>query len=293
MTWPGGARSAVVVTVDLDGEEFWLRIHPSAADRPKTLSLGTYGIRRGTPRLLDLFDAYDVPATWFVPGHTAERHPETVREIHRRGHEIAGRAMGDETLADLDAAEIGSAVERSGEILRGLTGERPRGFRPPPGRVADGLAPVLAERGVTWTSGMFGDDLPYFLEQDGRPTSVVEVPWRWEHADHPYFAYNSGVVSFPPGRSRIAGYDAVLAEWTAAFDAYHERGLCFVLVLEPQVIGKPGRLLLLERLLAHIRATPDVWVAPGHAVAGHWRTLATANDPAHPEHVRATWLRPG
>jgi len=289
--WPGGARCAVVVTVDLDAELFWLRLHPSAADRPKTLSLGTYGILRGTPRLLNLFDELGVPATWFVPGHTAQRHAETVREIHRRGQEIGCRAMGDEILADLDNEQIGTVVERSAEILRELTGVRPRGFRPPPGRVGDGLAPILAERGITWTSGMFGDDLPYFLEVGGRPTPVVEIPWRWEHADYPYFAYNSGVVSFPPGRSRIASYDAVLTEWTAAFDAYHDRGLCFVLTLEPQVIAKPGRFLLIEQLLTHICATPNVWLASGRSVADHWLTRAMTNDPAHPEHVRATWLR--
>jgi len=291
VTWPGGARSAVVITVNLDAELFWLRLHASAAARPKTLSLGTYGILRGTPRLLDLLDEHAMPSTWFVPGHSAARYPNTVREIHQRGHEIANRAMGDETLADMSPTEIGQAVDRSADILQDLTGERPHGFRPPPGRVDDGLGTVLASHGITWSSSMFGDDLPYFLEDGGQATPIIEVPGRWEHTDYPYFAYNGGVVAFPPGRSRIAGYSSILEEWTAAFTAYHERGLCFVLSLTPQIIGKPGRFLLLERLLAHIRSTPDVWLATGHDVAEHWRGRATNNDPTHPEHIRSTWLQ--
>ncbi|NQT36371.1 MAG: polysaccharide deacetylase family protein, partial [Planctomycetes bacterium] len=41
-----------------------------------------------TRRILDLFDAHDVRATFFVLGWVAERFEALVREIHDRGHEI-------------------------------------------------------------------------------------------------------------------------------------------------------------------------------------------------------------
>lgn len=289
MTWPGDARCAVVITFDLDAELFWLRLHPSVADRPKTLSLGEYGIRRGVPRLLDLLDEHGMPSTWFVPGWTAQRYPEAVRAIDARGHEIGGRGMGTEVLGMLDPAEATHHVERGARILHELTGTRPRGFRPPPGRVADGLAQILADTGFGWSSGSFGDDLPYFLEDGGSTSRIVEIPGRWEHTDYPYFAYNGGVVSFPPGQSRIAPYRAVLDEWKSAFDAYRDSGLCFVLRLEPQIIGKPGRLLLLDQLLEHIRSSQDTWVTTGHAVAEHWRRHGPGNAPGHPEKIRRSW----
>ncbi|MFF6847557.1 polysaccharide deacetylase family protein [Streptomyces antimycoticus] len=53
---------------------------------------GTYGIRRGVPRLLELLDAYTLPAAWFVPEHTALRQPGAVRRIAAAGHEIAAAA---------------------------------------------------------------------------------------------------------------------------------------------------------------------------------------------------------
>ncbi|RSS35552.1 polysaccharide deacetylase, partial [Streptomyces sp. WAC05858] len=46
-------------------------------------------MRRGVPRLLELLDAYTLPAAWFVPEHTALRQPGAVRRIAAAGHEIA------------------------------------------------------------------------------------------------------------------------------------------------------------------------------------------------------------
>ena len=41
-----------------------------------------------TPAILDLLDAYGVKATFFVIGEKAEQHPDLIREIARRGHQI-------------------------------------------------------------------------------------------------------------------------------------------------------------------------------------------------------------
>lgn len=89
---PEGARCAVAPTLTLDAELSWLRPHPSARHRPKNPLAGTYGIRRGVPRLLELLDAYTLPTTWFVPEHTALRQPGAVRRIAAAGHEIAAAA---------------------------------------------------------------------------------------------------------------------------------------------------------------------------------------------------------
>lgn len=291
ITWPGNARCAVAVTFDLDAELFWRRLHPSAADRPKTLSLGEYGITRGTPRLLDLLGEFDVPASWFIPMWTLERHPAAVERVRVRGHEIACRGVADEVLGALEPERQAETIDRAARALEKATGARPRGFRAPPGRVGEEFGGLLAQLGFGWSSTLFGDDIPHYLESGGRSTGVVEVPRRWEHTDYPYFAYNGGPVAFPPGRSRIASHEVVLEEWKAAFDAYHREGLCFVLCLEPQIIGKPGRALLLEELLRHIRSRPGVWFATCGQIAEHFRRHGGENPPEHPERVRATWTR--
>ena len=47
-----------------------------------------------TRRLLDLIDAAGVPATFFMVGWVAERHPALVQEILAAGHEIGSHALG-------------------------------------------------------------------------------------------------------------------------------------------------------------------------------------------------------
>src|SRR5205085_10182155 len=51
-------------------------------------SQGAYGPKVGVPLILDFLDRNRIPSTFFVPGWTAERWPDVVAEIHRRGHEI-------------------------------------------------------------------------------------------------------------------------------------------------------------------------------------------------------------
>jgi peptidoglycan/xylan/chitin deacetylase (PgdA/CDA1 family) len=46
-------------------------------------------VDHSTRRILDVFESSETRATFFVLGWVADRHPALVREIHRRGHEIA------------------------------------------------------------------------------------------------------------------------------------------------------------------------------------------------------------
>src|SRR5918994_4792877 len=46
-------------------------------------------VRANTDRLLNIFDEFNVLATFFVLGWVGERHPDLVRDIAKRGHEIA------------------------------------------------------------------------------------------------------------------------------------------------------------------------------------------------------------
>jgi hypothetical protein len=45
------------------------------------LARGKYGARVGMPRVLDLLQWEQLPATFFVPGHSAETFPELVKKM--------------------------------------------------------------------------------------------------------------------------------------------------------------------------------------------------------------------
>src|SRR4051794_25869544 len=117
--WRRGSRSAFALTFDLDAEEVWIGADPANARRPGVLSQGTYGAKVAVPLLLDLLDRLQVPATFFVPGRVAERHPERVRQIVAAGHELAPHGWTHTHPGRMDPEQ------EAGEV--GLAPETPRG----------------------------------------------------------------------------------------------------------------------------------------------------------------------
>ena len=59
-------------------------------------------------RLLDLFDRYNVKATFFVLGWVADRFPAVVREIQVRGHELACHSFWHRKVDSLTPAQFRS-----------------------------------------------------------------------------------------------------------------------------------------------------------------------------------------
>lgn len=292
--WPGGARCAVVLSVDLDAELPLLASSPEVARRAKTLSVGQYGTTRGVDRLLGVFAEQGVVTTWFVPGRHAENHPQLVREIARAGHEIAHHGHAHENFDLLDLAQQRAVIERGSAALAEVTGGPPTGFRIPDGEWDLDLPRVLGELGFTWSSSLRGDDLPYFhpgtTAAGSAGRQLVEIPVHHELEDHPYFFFNLD-PAFPSGQSRIASYREVLGNWKTEFDAYHRFGLCYVLRLQPEVTGTPGRIALIRELLAYIRAHSDAWIATAGEVADWWADTCAGNEPDHPAEVFARLSR--
>jgi peptidoglycan-N-acetylglucosamine deacetylase len=105
MTWPAGKAAAVAFTFDFDAEEVWIGEDPENADRPGILSQGTYGAKVAVPLILDLLQRNAIRATFFVPGRVAERHPDRVRAIVDRGHELAHHGYTHRSPTTFDADE--------------------------------------------------------------------------------------------------------------------------------------------------------------------------------------------
>ncbi|MGW7756925.1 polysaccharide deacetylase family protein [Streptomyces violaceusniger] len=291
--WPDGARCAVMLSFDVDGPTLWLDDRATGrCDDARAFSIGAYGPWRGTPRLLDLLEDRGLPATFFVPGKIVEQWPALVKDIAASGHEIGHHGWPHETFFDHPRAAQRDIIERGQDQLERTAGVRAVGFRSPGGDIAADTPSLLEELGFSYSSSMRGDDRPYRWEIDGRSTDLIEIPAHWELDDYQQFVYNESPPE-PPGLDRIAGTLATSDNWRREFDGYHRWGLCYVLMLHPQVIGKPHRVRALERLLDHIGRTGDVWFATGTQVAEHWRrTAGTERGPepeGHPQRVRAAW----
>lgn len=101
-----------------------------------------------TEQILDVLRDYRVPATFFVCGQNAERHPELLRRIHAQGHTLGNHMYSHPLLYIQSRRRIAEEIDRTQEVIRRLTGCQPQLFRPPYGVRWFGLYPVLRERGM-------------------------------------------------------------------------------------------------------------------------------------------------
>lgn len=111
-----------------------------------------------TQHLLDLLERRRVRATWFVLGVVAERHPELVREIHRRGHEIACHGFSHRLVYNQSPAEFRSDLKRTLDVLSELTGEAILGFRAAYWTITDKsrwALDILVEEGLRYDSSIY------------------------------------------------------------------------------------------------------------------------------------------
>ena len=74
----------------------------------------------------------------------------------------------------------------------------------------------------------------------------------------------------------MAAPEQVESAWKAAFDEIHRRGGVFTLTMHPFIIGRPGRVAMLERLIQYMRSQPGVSFARALDVcdqfAAQWAT---------------------
>jgi len=139
---------------------------------------------------------------------------------------------------------------------------RPKGYRPPSSESCHFLLEALVERGFLYNS-CFKDDIhPYRHRlRDGR-AGPIELP------EHPSLDdWNFGATHLRAPRPLFTR-EHVLSIWQDEFRAIYEMGGVFVLVMHPQVTGRPMRLGILREFLAFTRRFPRLWYATGSEVAG-------------------------
>jgi len=86
---------------------------------------------RNTERLLDTFDEFKVQGTFFVLGWVAERYPHLVREIARRGHEVASHGYGHRLVYDQTPDAFRDDVRRAKATIEDAAGCAVTGYRAP------------------------------------------------------------------------------------------------------------------------------------------------------------------
>ena len=256
LNWPDGRSYGATISFDFDAEEVWIGEDPENAHRPGVLSQGTYGPKVAIPLILELLKQHEITATFFVPARDAKRHPGRVQEIIAAGHEIGHHGYTHRSPSELSRAEEEEELVHGLEGLRGL-GADVVGYRSPSWDFSSSTLDLLVTHGFTYSSNLMDDLVPYRHSTH----ELVEVPVSWLLDDAPHFWFSAASWS-----KMIRSPDEVYAVWRSELDAIARLGDHFMLTMHPQIIGRPSRLAMLDRLLTDIRES-GAWIAPARAVA--------------------------
>ena len=272
MVWPDEKNVAVALTFDVDAEVGWNGyVEPDAyARRIALLSEGTFGPRRGLPRILELLERIGVPATFFIPGRTAERHPEAVEAILAKGHEIGHHGYEHLRVDGLDGTQQAEEIERGIAALKGAGAPTPKGYRGPSAELTPETLALLIEHGFEYDSTCMGDDRPYF-ESFG-DDAILELPISHSLIDFVRFSFSADFG----GNMQPA--DGLYADWRAEYESLCAEGHASMIpVLHPEIIGRAYRLRSFEQLLEFLAEDGNAWFTTMSGLAEHARQVLTAS----------------
>lgn len=257
--------ATVSVTYDLDAVSPWRFRH----DLPGNHELGVFGADVATPRLLDVHDSYDIPSTWFVPGHTIESFPEACEDVRDRGHEIQHHSWSHAANPSYNTrAEEELDFRRAYEAIEELTGSPPAGYRAPAGGFSEYTAEILEDHAIEWVSTSGSRDFePYYLRtgwsiprdgpyERGHETDIVKVPYHWARDD---WLQGGPIVSPPhprlePTLGAMVTDEDVFARLRREYDWMRDnvQDGVFVVLLHPQHSGRASAVAAFEELVEHM-----------------------------------------
>lgn len=262
--WPGGAKCAVALTLDMDAESILRIAHPQRAQAMvSAASMLRYGPEVAVPRVLETYRHFGIRQTFFVPGWCAQRYPRAVEAMVRDGHEVAAHGYLHEHPNELSDADERSALHRSLGALESITGQRPCGWRAPLYNFSHRSADLLLEAGITYDASLMGDDVPYLLETS-RGT-LLELPSHWGMDDWPPFMHSIELDFQMPIQSASRAWEA----WWEEFEAAWDYGGMWVAVWHPFLSGRLARWSCTHRMIGRMLTTGRVWFAPMRDIAAH------------------------
>jgi allantoinase len=275
--WPNEARIAVSIVLNYEEGGEYSILHGDAHSEyvltdvggdalPNARNLNVesnfeYGSRVGFWEIMRILRERKVAATVYAVGMALERNPEAAAEIAGSGLEVAchGQRWIDYQFVpeEVERADI----LRNVEVVTRLIGRRPLGWYT--GRPSPNTRRLVTEvGGFLYDSDAYNDDLPYWTRVG--TVSHLVVPHSFDNNDS----------RLQRGGDFSTG-DEFFQYCRDAFDWLHRRGTegsprMMTISLHCRIIGRPGRLGALARLLDHIQGHQGVWLCNRAAIAQHW-----------------------
>jgi peptidoglycan/xylan/chitin deacetylase (PgdA/CDA1 family) len=264
--WPNGKRLAVYLGLNLEhfafGEGLGARLAPAMGE-PDVLNYAwrDYGNRVGVWRMLEVFDALELPAGVLVNAAIYGYCPEVVAAFRARGDEIIGHGRtNSERQGDLAEAEERRLIVEATAVLAEAEGRAPAGWLGPWISESAVTPDLLQEAGYRYLLDWCCDDQPIWMRT--RRGRILALPYPQEVNDIP---------AVPLHRMSPADFtDLIVDNFEEMLQQAEVQPLVMGIALHPYLIGLPYRLRHLRRALEHIAAKrADIWLTTPGAIADH------------------------
>ena len=146
---------------------------------------------------MDIFDRFQVKATFFVLGWVADRFPALIREVHRRGHELACHSFWHRKVDSLTPAEFRDDTRQACVAIEQAASVRVCGYRAPTWSITRRslwALDILAEEGFEYDSSI------YPIHHD-----LYGIPGAKRYPYKKICPNGRSLWEFPPATVRFAG----------------------------------------------------------------------------------------
>ena len=127
----------------------------------------------GSPRLLRLFEKYDLRTTWVIPGHSIETFPEQMKMVVEGGHEVGTHGYSHENPVSMTPQQERDVIDKCVGLVEDLTGKKPAGNSAPWWEPSDATNEILLEYGYKYDRSLQHNDFtPYWARKGDQWTPV-------------------------------------------------------------------------------------------------------------------------
>lgn len=173
---PAGLVNGLSVDVE---DWFQVGAFEGVIDRGSWTSLDDR-VERNCERILEMFAAADVKATFFTLGWVAQRHGSLMRRIVDAGHELASHGWDHERVFRFDRDSFAADLERSKKVLEDASGQQVTGYRAPSFSI-DQRTPwaymALAEQGFVYSSSVAPISHDHYGWREAPRFAFKPLPW--------------------------------------------------------------------------------------------------------------------
>ncbi|EAQ25866.1 polysaccharide deacetylase family protein [Roseovarius sp. 217] len=267
-TWPGGARLAVYIGLNLEhfafGEGLGAELAPGGP-QPDVLNYAwrDYGNRVGAWRMRDLFEALDMPVSLLANSAMYAYAPDLMAAFRARGDEVLGHGRtNSERQSVMDPTAEAALIAEATAAITQAEGKAPQGWLSP--WIAESLVTpdLLQEAGYGYTLNWCMDDQPIWMRT--RAGRLLSIPYPQEVNDIP------SIVARKDGAAAFA--DMIIDNFDEMLEQSRAQPLVMGVALHPYLVGQPYRLRHLRRALRHITTHRDqIWLTQAGAIHSYCR----------------------